>query len=156
MFQATGGLLLEVVGIPEDYKILIAIMAVLTVVAGAGWKVVLVVSERIEKSNEKDLAADRERREWTAAESEKNRTHFTEITRDFKEALWQMETRRDQNAEDQGQVLSKMADTLAQVAKNMETHDKTVSDFVVKRLERIEENTKPRSNVSKGSSRGAG
>ena len=156
MFQATGGLLLEVVGIPEDYKILIAIMAVLTVVAGAGWKVFLVVSERIEKAKEKDLAADRERREWTAAESEKNRTHFTEITRDFKEALWQMETRRDQNAEDQGHVLAKMADTLSQVAKNMETHDKVVNEKVVGVLVRIDEQTRPRSNVSKGSSRGAG
>ena len=155
MMHAAGGLLLQT-GIPEDYKILIAIMAVLTVIAGAGWKVYLVVSDKIEKAKDKDLAIDRERREWTSSEAEKNRKHFTETTRDFKEALYQMETRRDQNAEDQGQVLSKMADTLAQVAKNMETHDKTVNDKVVGVLSRIDEQTRPRSNVSKGSSRGAG
>jgi hypothetical protein len=131
-------------------------MAVLTVVAGAGWKVFLVVSERIEKAKEKDLAADRERREWTSSESEKNRVHFAEITRDFKEALWHMETRREQNAEEQGAVLAKMSETMSQMASSMKDHDKTVNEKVVGVLSRIDEQTRPRTAVNKGSSRGAG
>lgn len=155
-----GGLLLQT-GIPEDYKILIAIVAVLGIVAGAAWKVYLVVADRIEKAREKEIAADdarrekelaidRERREWTSGEAEKSRVHLTEITRDFKEALYQMEVRRDQNAEDQGQVLTKMAETLSRMAANMDNHDKTVNEKVVQRLERIEEQTRPRTTVSKG------
>ena len=71
------------------------------------------------------------------------------ITNDFKEALWQMETRRDQNAEDQGQVLAKMSETLSKMASSINDHDKTVNDKVVTALGRIEEQTRPRSQVNR-------
>lgn len=155
--HALGGLLLQIPIVNEaEWPVIALVVGVVGAVVAAGWRAYIAISDRIEKSREKELAIDRERREWTSSESEKNRQFFQGITQDFKEALWQMETRRDQNAEDQGAVLNKMADTLAQVAKNMEAHDKTVNDKVVGVLSRIDEQTRPRTTVNKGSSRGAG
>jgi DNA anti-recombination protein RmuC len=165
-----GGLLLQSIVDPyAEYKIIGVIMAVLAVVAGAAWKVYQAVSDRLEKAREKEILADkdrrekeiaidRERREWTSNEASKSREHLSRITQDFKEALYQMETRRDQNGETQSEALNKLAESMSKLAQDMGAHNQTVNEQVVKRLERIEQNTQPRNqtNPGKGSSRGAG
>jgi len=144
-----GGLLQIPIVDAAEWPVIALLVAIVGAVLGVCWKAYLEISSRIEKAREKELAVDKERREWSSSESEKTRSFLQAITQDFKEALWQMETRRDQNAEDQGQVLAKMADTLAQVAKNMETHDKVVNEKVVGVLTRIYEQTRPRNQVNR-------
>jgi len=152
--HALGGLLLQIPVVDAaEWPVIALLVAIVGAVIALGWKGYQAISDRLDKAREKDLAIDRERREWTSSESEKNRQFFQGITQDFKEALWQMETRRDQNAEDQGAVLKQMSETMSRVAASMDKHDQTVNDKVVTALGRIEEQTRARTTANKGPSR---
>jgi hypothetical protein len=153
---------------------IILVIALCLIAAFVGVKKILTWSfDQRQSEVERVEAAEEKRNAWQEREAEKTRNWQELQNKRWQDALFTLESRRDQNDEVIANKLSQHdkeraeADhqtsiTQLQIAEALKVHHAqaaTILDKVIDmhgRVITIESNTKPRSQVNKGTSRGAG